>query len=42
MEVDTIIEDEEDEEGEDSKESATEESESLFIMEPDHEDVRMN
>ena len=40
MEVDTIVEYEGDEE--DSEESATEEPESLFFMEPDHEEVRTN
>ena len=40
MEVDTIMEYEGEED--DSEESATEEPESLFFMEPDHEEVRTN
>ena len=42
MEVDTIMEYEGDEEEEDSEERATEEPESLFFMEPDHQEVRTN
>ena len=42
MEVDTIVEYGGNKEEEDSKESATEEPESLFFMELDHEEVRTN
>ena len=41
-EVNTIVEYEGDKEEEYSKESATEEPESLFFMEPDHKEVRTN
>ena len=42
IEVDTIVEYEGDKEEEYSKESTTEEPESLFFMELDHEEVRTN
>ena len=42
IEIDTIMEYKGDEEEEYSKESTTEEPESLFFMEPDHEEVRTN
>ena len=40
MEVHTILEDKGEEEEKDSMESATEDTKSLFFVEPDHEDVR--
>ena len=42
MEIDAILRAEEGDEEEYSEDSATEEPEALFFMEPDHEEVRTN
>ena len=42
MDLDAILGDKEEDEEEYSEDSATEEPEALFFMEPDHEEVRTN
>ena len=42
LEIDTILRAREEDEEEYSEDSAAEESEALFFMEPDHEEVRTN